>query len=258
VERPKMESETLLLHILKKDRIYLILNSGDFLSEREKIEYLNYLQRRREREPIEYITNRVSFYSQYFFVDRGVLIPRPETELLIDRVVEIGEELDSPEILEIGVGSGVISLMLGKLLPEASILGVDISEEALKIADTNLKEMNLLNVEFQQSDLFSSVENPNRFQIIVSNPPYISDSEQGKLQRELDYEPDIALYGGEVGDEVLRRIIDQFFQIEAKYLLCEMGYDQREKIERYVDNRGKLEFYRDLAGLDRGFILNKF
>jgi release factor glutamine methyltransferase len=251
-ERPIFETEILLQHILQKDRIFILLNKN-FQFEKEP--FLELLQRRENGEPIEYITNKVSFFSETFFISKGALIPRPETEILVEKAFEIAKQFEKPRILEIGVGSGIISIMLSKLLPNAKIIGVDISENALKIAEKNRIEKEVSNVEFRQSDLFSNVS--EKFDLIVSNPPYISDSEKGKLQKELDFEPEQALFGGEIGDEVLQKIIFEFMKRDEKFLVCEMGFDQKKKILQKFGNEKNIsiQFYKDLANLDRGFIL---
>jgi len=172
---------------------------------------------------------------------------------MIDEVLKYAKDGDS--ILEIGVGSGAVSIMLSKLLKNSKIIGVDISKDALKIANKNRELHSAENVTFVESDLFSNIS--EKFDIIVSNPPYIADSEESKLQKELSFEPKNALYGGEIGDELLKRIVDQFFERDETTLICEMGYDQRDSMRKYVGDRGEISFYRDLAGLDRGFTLRK-
>jgi release factor glutamine methyltransferase len=258
VDRPRFESELLLQSILKKERLYILINQSEPIPEFAEDIFREHLQRRRRGEPIEYILQIVGFYSREFYIDRGALIPRPETEILIDKCLEVLKDIPNPKVVEIGVGSGIISTMLATLRSDLSSLALDISPEALKIAKINIEDFNVSDrVELRESDLFSSVRDDEVFDMIISNPPYISDSEKGKLQRELDFEPDNALYGGENGDELLHQIIDLFFKRDEKYLLCEMGYDQRDSIKNYVAGRGSLEFYQDLAGHDRGFILSK-
>jgi release factor glutamine methyltransferase len=254
LQSPQKESETLLWNLLNRDRLYLILNRSEILSADIKERYLQQLDRRAEGEPLEYITNRVSFYSNQFFIDRGALIPRPESELLIDEVLKVAK--DGDRVLEIGVGSGAVSITLSQKLPNSKVVGVDISRKALQIAEINRAEKGVENLTLLESDLFSSVED-RVFDVIVSNPPYISEKVREDLQVELSFEPDLALFGGDSGDEILKNIIEQFFQREEKYLICEMGYDQRESIRSYVADRGKLDFYRDLSGLYRGFRLCK-
>jgi release factor glutamine methyltransferase len=192
------------------------------------------------------------FYSREFYVDSRVLIPRPETELLVDLVVSTCKGLKRAKIVEIGTGSGIISIILAILLPKAKIKAIDISNDALDVAKINAKKHGVEDkIEFIQSNLLENVKD-NSFDMLVSNPPYIANDEP--LHVGLSYEPSLALYGGVVGDEILKDIIDTFKQRDIKYLACEMGYDQREKILSYANNA---EFYKDLAGLDRGFIIRR-
>jgi release factor glutamine methyltransferase len=243
---------TIISEVLEVDRIYIILNGDRKLTETEIKRVKEFFQRREQHEPLEYILQKVSFYSEIFFIDKGALIPRPETELLIDEVLKIAKNRD--KILEIGIGSGIISIILAKKLPESKILGVDISKDALKIAEKNIKLHNITNIELRESNLFSNVK--EKFDIIISNPPYISDSEKGKLQKELDFEPENSLYGGQFGDEVLIEIINNFFKFRTeKWLFCEIGYNQKDIIINIVKNRGKVQFYKDLSNFYRGFSL---
>ncbi|MBE0490894.1 MAG: peptide chain release factor N(5)-glutamine methyltransferase [Sulfurospirillum sp.] len=253
-EIPNKESRILLAHLLGCDILWLITHE-DTLVTCEK-HYQKLLERRVNHEPIEYITSKVSFYGEDFFVDKRVLIPRPETELLVDLVALVGKEFQKPRIVEIGCGSGVISIMLAKLLPQATITAIDISHDALDVAYINAKALHVdQKIKFLQSDLLANFEQ-KKFDILVSNPPYIANDES--LHVGLSYEPDLALFGGVIGDEILVRIIDAFLCTDAGILACEMGYDQREKIAQYLKKYGLVaEFYKDLAGLDRGFILKK-
>ena len=255
----KIEIEKILIESIKKDRLYIILNQEKSISEDNLTKFKYLISRRKNGEPLEYILNRVSFYSEEFFIQKGALIPRPETELLIDKTVETLKKLKNPKVLEIGVGSGIISVMLAKLIPDIKIVAVDVSLEALNISKINIEKFGVSEkIELRQSDLFENLDKNEKFDLIVSNPPYISNSEKGKLQTELDYEPEIALYGGNIGDEILQKIVTSFLsKTETKYLICEMGYDQKEKIINFVDNKTRIEFYRDLAEFDRGFILTK-
>ena len=250
-ERPRREAEILLGSLLGKDRLYLITHGDE---EVEAAGYEEMLDRRCTNEPIEYITSKVSFFSQDFYISKGALIPRPETELLIEKLLEKVERKSNESFVEVGVGSGVISIVLAQHLKEASFLATDISEDAIKIAKKNidLKEMNdRINV--IQTDLLEGVD--TKIDILVSNPPYIEDGIV--LGENLSYEPQNALYGGTVGDEILQRLIDEAFSRGVRILACEMGYDQKVKIEEYCKDLDykSLEFYSDYAGHDRGFIM---
>ena len=246
---PNKEARILLSFYLKKDQIWIITHDDELVQEEG---YFELIKRRVANEPIEYITNSASFYGESFYVDSNVLIPRPETEILVDLVVSTCKSIKNPRIVEIGTGSGIISIMLAKLLPNAIITAIDISEEALHVAQKNAKKHEV-NIEFIHSDLCDNFHEKN-FDMLVSNPPYIANDEP--LHVGLSYEPSLALYGGSVGDEILRRIIDIYEEKNVKYLACEMGYDQKDKITNYFKS-SDLEFYKDLAGLDRGFIVRR-
>ena len=249
-ERPLLEAETLLAHAIKKDRIYLHTHPDETIDAKPFFELVGRLA---SYEPIEYITQRVSFYGMEFFVQKGVLIPRPETEILID---EVSKELRGDERLaEIGVGSGVISAVLKMKFPSLRITATDISQEALMCAKKNFVQFGL-DIELIETNLLDGIK--KEFDVIVSNPPYIANDYQ--LDPNVaNFEPHEALFGGEQGDELLKKIIDLFFQSSANVLACEMGFDQKGSIERYVKNqRGfSIRFYKDLAGLDRGFIIQR-
>jgi len=246
---PNKEARILLAFYLQKDQIWIITHDNDKIEEDG---YFELIKRRANNEPIEYITNSASFYGKEFYVDNNVLIPRPETEILVDLVVSTCKGIKRPRIVEIGTGSGIISIVLKHLIPEANISAIDISEKALHVAKLNAQN-HLVEIEFIHSDLCENLKEKN-FDILVSNPPYVADNEP--LNTGLSYEPNIALYGGSIGDEILRRIIDVYQEKNVKYLACEMGYDQKDKITNHIkDSNLKLDFYKDLAGLDRGFLL---
>lgn len=257
---PRIESEKLLIEVLQKNRLYIILNSEKIIDAQDFNVFQDLLFRRLNGEPIEYILEKANFYSEEFFVKKGVLIPRPETEILVDNALKLLKNLKSPKVLEIGIGSGIISTILGKELSDISIVGVDISDNALNIARQNISTFNLSSkIELRKSNLFEEVLDSDKFDMIISNPPYISNKEVGRLPKELGFEPDIALFGGDIGDEILHKLILYFFsKLDIKYLLCEIGFDQKDKIESFVSNRAILSFYKDLAGFDRGFILTKY
>lgn len=250
-ERPRREAEILLGHSLKKERLYLLTHLDE---EIEVDEYLEMIKRRSKNEPIEYITSSVSFFSQDFYAAPGALIARPETEILIEKVLERLDPETDESIVEVGVGSGVISIVLAQHLHKASFLASDISEDALCVARKNLELKSMSDrIKLVHTDLLEGID--QKIDILVSNPPYIENGI--KLESNLDYEPQNALYGGNVGDEILQRLINEAVRRDVRILACEMGYDQKPKIEEYCQNlRFKsLEFYSDYEGHDRGFIM---
>jgi len=250
-ERPRREAEILLGSLLQKDRLYLITHADE---EVQADGFEKMLGRRCDNEPIEYIISTVSFFSQEFYIAKGALIPRPETEILIEKILEKLDIKTQESIVEVGIGSGVISIVLAQHLKEASFLATDISEDAIKIARKNIELKGMdERINIIQTDLLDGIEQD--IDILVSNPPYIEDGIV--LGHNLSYEPQNALYGGEVGDEILQRLIDEAFARGVCMLACEMGYDQKDKIEAYCKDLEykSLEFYEDYAGHDRGFIL---
>lgn len=252
---PAKEVEILLLHLLEKNTIWLHLNYDKECSC--EVELKKLVQRRAQEYPLEYITKKASFYGEMFKVQEGVLIPRPETEILIDKALEVLKDIKSPKILEIGVGSGIISVMLALLVEDIEIVSVDINDKALELAKRNaIKHKVEDKITFIKSDLFTNVPKEIKFDMVVSNPPYIADDY--KLPKNVKFEPSNALFGGKVGDELLKDIIDTTLNKKIKYLLCEMGYDQKKPLNNYLSDNykiNKIEFYKDYEDFDRGFLL---
>jgi len=252
---PVKEVEILLLHILQKNTIWLHLNYDKECSCEAELKKL--VEKRATQYPIEYITKKASFYGEMFEVEEGVLIPRPETEILVEKALEVLKDIKSPKVLEIGVGSGIISVMLAMLIEDIEIVAVDINQKALELAQQNAQKHNVSDkITFIKSDLFTNIDETIQFDMVVSNPPYIADD--FRLPKNVKYEPSNALFGGEVGDELLKNIIDTTLEKQIKYLLCEMGYDQKKPLKNYINKNYKvknIEFYKDLEDFDRGFLL---
>ena len=252
-ERPLFEAELLLAYHLKKERLYLHVHENDKVEDVEGFKRL--ISRRAANEPYEYIVGSASFYDIELEVEEGVLIPRPETEILIDKVAEIIEKNNITSIAEIGVGSGAISVVLARKFPRLKIIATDISDTPLKVAGKNIAKFGLENqIRLIKSHLMDEVK--EKVELVVSNPPYIAEDFILK-SNVVDYEPREALFGGSVGDELLKQIILDVNARGIKYLACEMGYDQKEPLQVFVDEIGveSIVFYEDLAGFDRGFII---
>ena len=250
---PQKEVEMLLLFLLDKNTIWLHLNYNKECSV--EVELKKLVQKRKQFYPIEYIIKKVSFYGETFMINEGVLIPRPETEILVQKAYEILKDIKNPKVVEIGTGSGIISIMLALLIDDIKIVAVDINEKALNLAKQNAKRFNVEHkIIFLKSDLFDKVENKN-FDMCISNPPYIKNN--FNLPLNVKYEPSNALFGGDLGDELLKNIIDKTYKYNIKYLYCEMGYDQKQPIQNYLKNLNivNVEFYKDLDKLDRGFCI---
>lgn len=248
---PQKEVEILLLHILSKNTIWLHININEECKCEKELE--NLVKRRATHYPLEYITNTASFYGEQFIVKESVLIPRPETELLVERAEGILRQMNSPRVLEIGVGSGIISVMLALLIKDIAIVAVDINDKALELAKQNaIKHKVEDKIKFIKSDLFTNVTMEN-IDMCISNPPYIKNTY--KLPKNVKYEPLNALFAGEIGDELLKQIIKESYQRKIAYLYCEMGYDQKEPLRKYFEKfqTESLEFYQDYENFDRGF-----
>lgn len=253
VEFPRREAELLLMAYLGRDQLYFITHQDEMLDEDDP-KLSEWVEKRSRNVPLEYLTNRVSFYSREFYIDEGALIPRPETEHLIDEVLSRILAHEAITVVEVGVGSGIISILLAEYLPNARFIAVDISPRALDVARRNIEAFGLSErIELREGDMLACVS--EKIDLLVSNPPYIAEDAQ--LESNLSYEPQNALFGGEVGDEMIRMLIDEVYQRRIPMFACEMGYDQRDKVQGYLNTFAvqSLEFYKDLASLDRGFIL---
>ena len=217
--------------------------------------YFALAKRFANHEPLEYITGEAGFYGLTFNVKKGVLIPRPETEILVEKSLEVLSNLPArkgpPLVAEIGVGSGIISICLA-LNSNAKIIASDISDDALNLARENAAKFGVEDrIEFIKCAYLDQIY--GQFDLLVSNPPYIA--QDYRLDKFVLNEPHEALFGGAAGDEILKNIILVAKNRGVKYLACEMGYDQKASLESVLELSGfEAEFYRDLSGFDRGFV----
>jgi len=223
--------------------------------EIEDSTFERFLEKRKKHMPFEYITNEAGFYGYDFFVDERCLIPRPETELLIDKAIEIAKELNATSLLDICTGSGAIACTLKKEMMHLDITASDISPDALSVARINAQKLDI-DINFLLSDLFLNIKDDS-FDILTANPPYIQNAY--KLDANVLYEPHNALFGGESGSEIVEAVIDGFFKRKFKAFVCEIGFDQKEKILLGLKNRKNIRygFYKDYSGFDRGFWIIK-
>lgn len=283
ITRARLEAEILLMSVLQKKREFLHSHSECELGTQEKEAFFSLLHRRVQNEPIQYLTQRVSFFSDEFYVDERVLIPRPESEILIQKVCEIIESENLQNIAEIGIGSGALSVSVAKMCKKVFITATDISQKALQVAQKNIAHFGLNSrIKLVQTSLLdevapsdfgsgfalessaksipkpkssakSTLDSSLDFDLVFSNPPYIADDYP--LPPNVAYEPKCALFGGKKGSEVLESIITLCAKREIKFLACEMGYDQREILAPLLASSGyNAEFYKDLSGLYRGFV----
>lgn len=255
----KVDGEIILEHYFRLNKLDIFLNRKKELSKDEEIKINEIYEQYRKDYPIQYILGLWNFYGRDFFVEEGVLIPRFETEILIEKILELKEKFS--KILEIGVGTGIISLTLSMELNDSVIKGVDISEQAIDLANRNKEKFNIKNVEFLKSNLFNSIDVGEKFDLIVSNPPYINMEDMKKLHKKLDYEPQNALYGGEDGLYFYREIIEKSkeYLTEDGYLAFEIGYDQGKYLKSYLKEYGfkKINLYKDYNDFDRCIIARR-
>jgi len=253
VESPRREAELLLMAYLQKDQLYFITHQEERIDDTDP-KLGEWIRKRSLNVPLEYLTNRVSFYSREFYIDEGALIPRPETEHLVDEVLARVSSEHAITIVEVGIGSGIISIMLALHLPNARFIAVDISPKALAVARRNIEAFGLSErIELREGDLLSCID--EKIDLLVSNPPYIAHD--ASLESNLSYEPQNALFGGTVGDEIIQRLLDEVYVRHIPLFACEMGYDQRIKVQEYLKSFAvqSLDFYTDYASFDRGFVL---
>ncbi len=256
VGQPRREANSLLAFALQKDRTFMIAHDDYELSSAENNRFQDFLQRRANREPLQYITGKQEFYGLDFEVSPDVLIPRPETELIVENALEILREIENPRFCEVGVGSGCISIAILHTLKNASAIGLDISENALNTARKNAATHHVLDrFVLKVSDVFAVLTN-EKFDLIVSNPPYIASEEMPNLQTEvLGFEPWTALTDGGDGFSIIEKIINKSprFLSHDGYLLMEIGFGQSGKAAQMFDRKiwQKVEILPDLQGIPR-------
>lgn len=258
----RQEAETLLQHCLGLDRVQLFIEPYLTLDPEEEYRFNQYLDRRLSLEPVPYILGYREFFGLEFVVNRSVLIPRPESELLVEKVLQHIQDIhDKAEvsllIADIGTGSGCIAVSLGMALPLCKVLAIDISRNALKTARRNVLKYNLAGqIELIQGDLLSAC-NVTKLDIIVANLPYIPFSEYEKLSNNmLKYEPAIALEGGRDGLFHIRRLLAQASEKLTKdgSIFMEIGIGQAYTVAELARKSvagAQVEFYRDLGGIER-------
>lgn len=236
VDSPRLSAELLLAHVLQVPRIKLYTDYERVLSEKELTQYRDLVKRAGEQEPIAYLTGTAHFFNLEFVVSRDVLIPRPETETLVEHVLQLVRHeigLSSPRILDLCTGSGCIAASLAHNLKSAVVIATDISEKALAVAKQNLQKLQLdQRVTLAQGDLFTALENlpdARDFDLIVANPPYIATADIDRLDKSVrDFEPKLALDGGLDGLTVHRRILAEApkYLVRGGRVYLEIAFDQ--------------------------------
>jgi release factor glutamine methyltransferase len=250
------DAELLLLYTLQIPRTTLIAHPGRELSAIQRAAYENSVARRLRHEPIQYITGQQEFYGLALRVTPAVLIPRPETEHLVETVLKLLPTNKPLKLIDIGTGSGAIAIALAAHLPQAAITALDISTEALAIATANAREHNLADrIRFLQSDLLSALHGEvEAFDAIVSNPPYVAETDRATLHPQVrDHEPATALFAGESGLDIYRRLIPQAHNtLKPDGLLAlEIGHGQQDALASLLQTWHNLSFVNDLQQIPR-------
>jgi release factor glutamine methyltransferase len=265
VPESRREAGALLAYVIDKDRTFLISHAEDQLTPTEFESFRDAIERRAEGEPLQYITGCQDFYGREFRVSPETLIPRPETELLVESALELmGDSKSESRICDVGTGSGCIAITLLCERAKALAVAVDVSPSALAIAKQNAIDRGVgSRINFAISDCFDSLpQDAVPFDLIVSNPPYVAANVVDGLQREVkNHEPMIALTPGPDGLSIIRRLIAEAprFLREDGFLLLEIGFDQGESVQRLVDARQwqLVDIRPDLQGIPRIVILRK-
>jgi len=261
ITNPILDSEILLSESIKKNRKHIILNSKETINSKQLNNFDNFIERRKNGEPIAYLINKKEFWKDEFYVNKDVLIPRPDTEVLIEQVIKMYPKNSYLQILDIGTGSGCIILSLLRERKHFYGTGIDVSKKSINVSKFNAKKLNLTNrVKF----IHSSVDNfrIGKYDVIVSNPPYIKFRNLKYLEKDIiNYEPKLALSGGLDGFSEIRKVINNAsYLIKRKgKLILEIGYDQKIKTNKLLREKG---FYinktlKDYGKNDRCIISTK-
>ena len=241
LDSPKMKARILLQDVLNKPRQYLIVRDSEVIPTAIVKKYFENIEMVKKGTPIEHITHLKEFMKMNFYVNENVLIPRPDTEILVEEALKIAKRINAKKILDLCTGSGAIAISIAKYLDGAEVTATDISKEALRVAKRNATNNEVENkITFIQSDLFENI-GKTKFDMIISNPPYIKRDVIKKLSKEVQNEPLIALDGGYDGLDFYRRIANQGYEYLkfGGYLCLEIGYDQKDDVIQIVENEEK-------------------
>lgn len=257
IDEANLKCKILLASILKVSKEYLIIHDTEELEEHIVTEFKNKIEEIKNGKPIQYITNKQEFMGLNFYVNENVLIPQPDTEILVEEVISKMKQNVSSTVLDLCTGSGAIAISIAKNIDVLTVYASDISDKALEVAKKNAKDNNV-QVEFILSDMFENIN--TKFDFIVSNPPYIEDNIIKTLPKEVQNEPYIALAGGEDGLKFYRIIAENAkkFLKENCFVAVEIGYDQKDKVMQIFENEGYKNIYskKDFGGNDRIVIAN--
>ncbi len=252
----KLDTELLLAHCLGRSREYLFSWPTRTLSTGQLETFRGYLGRRAQGEPVAYLLGTRQFWDIELRVDSRVLIPRPETELLVERALELGSQsgVDAMHVADLGTGSGAIAIALAKANPAWQVTAVELSDVALAVAASNAALLNVHNIEFKLGSWCDELAE-GEFDIILANPPYVAEGDQHLTQGDIPFEPSMALIADRQGLGALEKIIDQCRRCLKKdaWLLLEHGFDQQAWLQTHLLEKGFKNIcgYKDYAGIDR-------
>lgn len=252
VKEPNLKARLLMQYILNRPREYILVHDDKQLTLRQNVDYFKLIKKLIEGVPLQHITHQQEFMKLMFYVDENVLIPRPDTEILVEEVIKLAKSINAKKILDLCTGSGAIAVSLAKYIEGSQITATDISRKALSIAKLNATNNNVEDkITFVSSDLFQNISE-EKYDIIVSNPPYIKRKVIKTLDKEVKKEPIIALDGGNDGLDFYKKIIENAYQyLKYKGYLClEIGYDQKDEVidlinkeEKYIDTYSKKDLF---------------
>ena len=262
IEDSSLSSQRLLEKVARKNRASILLDKQLSLNSRERSTFFHLLRKRARYFPLQYLTGEVGFRNLELTIKEGVLIPRPETELLIDELHLLVGENEKFNALDIGTGCGNLALAIAQEFPNAEVTALDKSANALQLARENAKKYSLeRRIQFVKSNLFEDLPQTTQFQVILSNPPYVPDAEKSRLQKEVAFEPEEALLGGQTGMELIDDILreGQNYLFPLGYLLLEIGFGQGDEVKKKAQQYGYgiIKIRKDYSGIDRIVVLQK-
>ena len=241
ISEPNLKARLIMQYVLKKPREYIMVYDNQKLTLRQEVDYFKAIKKLIRGIPIQHITHQQEFMKMNFYVNENVLIPRPDTEVLVEEVINIAKRINAKKILDMCTGSGAIAISLAKYIKNSEITAVDISSKALDVAKINAKNNEVSNqIKFIESDLFKQMPK-EKYDIIVSNPPYIKREIIKKLDNEVQKEPKLALDGGHDGLDFYRKIIyysEDYLKFNG-YLCLEIGYDQKDDVIDIIEREEK-------------------
>ena len=259
VGSPRMNAEVLLMFVLGCDRAYLYAHPERELTPGEQARYDEALEQRARGVPSQYITGHQEFWGLDFIVGPAVLIPRPETEHLVEAVLELCKTIEHPRIADVGTGSGCVALALSSELPGAELHATEISEDALEIARANAARLQLASrVTFHHTDLLQGLS--GEFDVVASNPPYVGESEYDKVQLEVrKFEPRCAVFAGPQGMDIIRRLVPQANHVlrPGGFLAMEIGFSQESSVRDILRDWAEVRVVPDLQGIPRVVVARK-